>query len=613
MFKLLIVACLLLISSFSVSQDRDFFRFYSSTCQLLDEKNYDEVSSLYDSLIILEDDFNENELLWFSLIHAKVLQKTSSKKEAGELLFGNLHQVELSGDTLLILRYYILLGDILNENGKEYLFKAEGLCPESDVETQSEIFYHLAQSHCRGPDQTSECVRFSMKAIAILKKLRNKKKLAKVYNNLGAYFFSKLDSFYINNNDTIYIRSKKCEVSAKMFLDSSLDVRSEIGGSFLGSGMINKASLWREKDPAKYRNELLKVLAIHDDSLEYEVLEIIYFNLADAYELNGQYKESVKCLNQSIEMAEKRKAEFTERDMLKSMASYESAIMKERMSRLKEESITKRSEANFFKWLSFFAVLAFGLRSYTLHKVFKLKKENYELDLIQSKLQGERRIHELNNTKQREILNASLEAREEERNSISEVLHNSVSAMLSSASLHLTVLKSKMDIRDSAEYNKTQQILGEASDQIRDLSHQLVSPSLQKFGLKFSLTDLCEKYSNEKIEFASDLIELDPRPSHKMEAKIYRIVEELFNNIMKHSKASKAKVITKIEDKWFYVIVMDNGIGMKIKLDFESESIGISQIKLMLDYLDGEFNIGINEGTKITMKFPVEKLYQQSK
>ncbi|GAA6773257.1 hypothetical protein [Flavobacterium sp. CGRL2] len=83
--------------------------------------------------------------------------------------------------------------------------------------------------------------------------------------------------------------------------------------------------------------------------------------------------------------------------------------------------------------------------------------------------------------------------------------------------------------------------MSEAHELLRDMSHDLVPSLLVRFGLIYALEDLCEKNSNSAIEFEfSSSIPTSRRYLEKFEMKIYFIVSELFNNIIKHSDAKKS-------------------------------------------------------------------------
>ena len=151
-----------------------------------------------------------------------------------------------------------------------------------------------------------------------------------------------------------------------------------------------------------------------------------------------------------------------------------------------------------------------------------------------------------------------------------------------------------------------QSILEEASEQIRDLSHNLIPAVLLKFGLGFAVQDLCEKLSNSKITFTSNAKNIE-RFNQNFEIKMFNIINELVNNIIKHSKAKKGTIKLEQLNGNLQVIVFDDGIGFDINEIELKNGIGLSLIKARIKVLNGLLNIkSTNEGTRIFISVPIE-------
>ena len=221
-------------------------------------------------------------------------------------------------------------------------------------------------------------------------------------------------------------------------------------------------------------------------------------------------------------------------------------------------------------------------------------KEKNKLKNIQSKIQ-------------QNIINASVSGQEIERKKIAAFLHDNISALLSSAGLHLTVFSS-LNNNDSEEIVKTKIILREAHDKVRDLSHQLLPSLLVRFGLFYALMDLCEKNSNSTIsfEYASNT-GTTTRYDEDFEMKMYFIIMELLNNIIKHSNAKHAFVSIDEREKSLFIHVRDNGKGFDIQEYKTIEGFGLNQIKARVKNIHGTINIQskIKAGTSIHIQVPI--------
>ncbi|MFH6995291.1 sensor histidine kinase [Flavobacterium sp. FlaQc-48] len=205
------------------------------------------------------------------------------------------------------------------------------------------------------------------------------------------------------------------------------------------------------------------------------------------------------------------------------------------------------------------------------------------------------------------VINVGIDTQEIERKKIASFLHDNINSLLSSVGLHLNAYTSQNHIK-SEEIQKAKAILEEAHDLLRDMSHDLVPTLLVRFGLIYALEDLCEKNSNSTINFEfSSSVSTEKRYNEKFEMKVYFIVSELFNNIIKHSDAKLAQISLSEERNQFTIIIHDNGKGFKTKKLHEVEGFGLNRIRARIKKYKG--NIAIiskaNEGTLIKIQVPL--------
>jgi two-component system NarL family sensor kinase len=225
-----------------------------------------------------------------------------------------------------------------------------------------------------------------------------------------------------------------------------------------------------------------------------------------------------------------------------------------------------------------------------------------------SRLIQKNRLNGLRYKIQQNIVNATLSGQEMERKKIAYFLHDNISALLSTAGIHLNILQSKSK-ENNEELTKTITILNEAHDKVRDLSHELIPALLVRFGLFYAVEDVCEKNSNSKlqVEYESS-IEKEKRFTDEFEIKIFFIVSELINNIIKHSNASMAKISIDQYGNQLSIKVFDNGKGFDISKFNSLEGFGINQIKSRINGMKGKINIDskLDMGTIITIDVPIQ-------
>ncbi len=173
--------------------------------------------------------------------------------------------------------------------------------------------------------------------------------------------------------------------------------------------------------------------------------------------------------------------------------------------------------------------------------------------------------------------------------------------------MHLQVVKKKTG-NTIEELDKSSNIIKEASEKIRDLSHKLTSSILLKFGLATTILDLCEKYTNSFLTFELENEEPIPRFNEDFEIKIHNIIEELTNNIIKHSQASQAKINLKHINNQLFIEVKDNGKGFNTKKIELQNGLGLSLIKARVKILNGTIKIESSDkkGTVINISVPTK-------
>jgi two-component system NarL family sensor kinase len=226
---------------------------------------------------------------------------------------------------------------------------------------------------------------------------------------------------------------------------------------------------------------------------------------------------------------------------------------------------------------------------------------------MQTQLIQQSELEKIQNDAREKILNATLDGKESERKMIAETLHHSVSSLLSSASLHLQASKMIMKNSQPEEIEKAHTIIKEAAEKIRNLSHALVSSVLLKFGLKYALQDMCDKYSNSALEFQCDCDGVG-RFEPDFELKINSIIDEFLNNIIKHSQATQAQISLKENKSNLEINIYDNGKGFNPKTPKKDSGLGLRQIEARINKMEGVFNINSSpeKGTHIYISVPIQ-------
>ncbi|MDQ8003537.1 MAG: PAS domain-containing protein [Pedobacter sp.] len=208
---------------------------------------------------------------------------------------------------------------------------------------------------------------------------------------------------------------------------------------------------------------------------------------------------------------------------------------------------------------------------------------------------------------QKEILKASLNAQEEERQRIAEMLHNGLGQVLYGVKANLERLK--LEDENAYEENlkvleRSKELLGMCIKESRRISHELMPSILEDFGLKAGVNDICAQLKG-KTRFKCTFSGLDAPLDKYLQLAIYRIIQELALNIMKHSEAHHASINITVEDNQVNVTVKDNGKGFDVS-ERRDKGIGLKTIESKVKLLNGKMTItSVPQQTTVHIQFPL--------
>jgi signal transduction histidine kinase len=205
----------------------------------------------------------------------------------------------------------------------------------------------------------------------------------------------------------------------------------------------------------------------------------------------------------------------------------------------------------------------------------------------------------------RKVSEMLMEAELKERERIARDLHDSVSQKLAVIQMHLSVgIEEDPDL-----FTRISSLLNESVADVRSISHNLFPRDLNK-GIIPALEYLCEQcnFSCSQIHFSfklSTAFEVRKIPSN-LEFVIYRIVQELINNAIKHSKATNVDIVLEYDSARILLSISDNGIGFDSALIKKGKGIGLKNIMERIKKIGGNLELysEVNEGTKFQIKIP---------
>ena len=224
-------------------------------------------------------------------------------------------------------------------------------------------------------------------------------------------------------------------------------------------------------------------------------------------------------------------------------------------------------------------------------------------------------MKKLEDEKQQMLLQASIRFQEEERQRIAADLHDDAGPLLATARLYLNenLIHQEPAVQLQSIYN-AKQIIDDAIQLIRNISHSLMPPTLKNFGLESAMTDLFQKINGSGTVNASARFH-DYRQRLKLEQEllVFRVLQELVTNILKHSNSGFIHLTQNTNGNSLYFRIHHDGKGMVQaefdKLNHHSRGLGLKNIQSRIKVLKGRIFFEIDSSHtyyKVTIDVPKE-------
>lgn len=435
-------------------------------------------------------------------------------------------------------------------------------------------------SYYFNPENYKKSKAYYLDALQDAQKINDSFTEAKINTNLGLLY-----SGFIEQD------------SARFFFDKALKRYSKSNANELFSTYFNYANSYqKDKEYAKAiaylkraeKIELTKYKNNYRKNL-YVKLTICYKHLNDyqnAYNYFEKYNEvrdSINVTSQNIAISEIKEQYDNE---------------KLRADNLESEA--KRKQNQNLLIASLFLLVFGGFSAFLIQKNTKRKQilAEQEQEIQTQKLATVLKEQELTS------IDAMIEGQEKERQRIANDLHDDLGGLMATVKLHFNVLKEN---KSEDLFEKTNTLLDEAYQKIRSIAHAKNSGVIAKQGLLKAVNEMANKISAlNKTQI--DVVDhgLENRLENSLELTIFRIIQELTTNIIKHAQATQATIsLTNHEDS-LNIMIEDNGVGFDTKT-ISKKGMGIHSIDKRVEHLEGSMTIEseIHQGTTIIIDLPI--------
>ncbi|OPB94832.1 ATP-binding protein [Elizabethkingia ursingii] len=204
-------------------------------------------------------------------------------------------------------------------------------------------------------------------------------------------------------------------------------------------------------------------------------------------------------------------------------------------------------------------------------------------------------------------LTALLEGQEQERGRLARDLHDGLGGLLSGTKHQLSYLDPHQSENIEEGISKSIKQIDGAVEELRRVAHNLMPDLLVKYGLEVAIQEFASRISNSALDIHTEFINYGNSLSEEKQLIIYRIIQELVNNAIKHAEASEIIIQISQEENVLNLTVEDNGKGFDYKGLNVKKTAGFHNIESRVQFLKGTMNIisELNIGTSIELQIPI--------
>jgi len=245
-----------------------------------------------------------------------------------------------------------------------------------------------------------------------------------------------------------------------------------------------------------------------------------------------------------------------------------------------------------------FSLMAAGLLISLLLALYFQRRKTFQQSLITLKKEQDL-----------SLLKALMTGEEKERSRLARELHDGLGGILAAAQMQISNVETSGEQAALLKKQKATELVSQAASESRRIAHNLLPETLLRYGLDDALKEYSKSITDSKlIQLDYESVGMQLNLDQSAGLSIYRIIQELVNNIIKHSGATEALVQLQREEGKLSITVEDNGKGFSPQQNGKT-GIGLSNIRSRVSYLNGSFDIRSEEqkGTSVYIEIQLTK------
>jgi len=360
----------------------------------------------------------------------------------------------------------------------------------------------------------------------------------------------------------------------------------------------------------RYRQAMQEFALLQQDKIFQSLSEgrsEIYKMMSEVYAEEKQMDKAYHWMKRYSDMSDSISSSNLKKEIGEMEVRFRSEENLHKITVLKSQKANAEYEAGYNRlviWLLASAVLFILTVGLLLMLNFKKSRRL----ALQESVNLQQQLRELAQQKQLQVSSALIEGEERERKRMARDLHDGLGGMLAGIKLHFAAMLQYPDRPVSSIGGaKVVEQLDQSLNELRRIAKNMMPETLIKFGLEKAIRDLCFSFASDKLEVDFQSFGIDEQLPEKKQIMIYRIIQEILANAVRHASASLIILQCSQNGDVFLITAEDDGQGFHLDAQQPVDGMGMSNIKNRVEYLNGklELNSVINEGTVINIELDV--------
>jgi two-component system, NarL family, sensor kinase len=396
----------------------------------------------------------------------------------------------------------------------------------------------------------------------------------------------------------IYLDKTGQSAQAVKSLDKGIDLATRLG-AVLSTNRLMYAKYKALSNQKEYKKAAEVLTRLIDNPYVFTIDKQLYYKeLYTTYAALGNTQEAFRWAQQYITLSDSLHQQQLQQDIAELENKFKHAESERKITALQAEKERAATElhsnqllAGLLGTISLFlsvsivlGVVLYRQRSAHYRQQLKDAEQQQQIQLTRALMQGE----------------------EKERKRLAADLHDGLGGQLAGIKINLSRLATGAPHPDT-QLQKVIEQLDVSANELRRIARNMMPESLLLMGLEPALKDMCDSLSTDTttVVFQPFGIQRDIHP--EIQINIYRIVQELLTNAVRHAQASEILVQCSQNETRFFITLEDNGQGFDTTAVAAKPGIGLSNARSRVEYLNGKLDItsALGEGTTINIEFDV--------